>query len=179
LKKVFDGINVPYPVLVLRNSFLFADAKNIALAKKIGTSTADLFKPEQDILNDLVKRESKLQLNLKNEQAALQNIYEKLKAIAGAVDITLAKHTEALQVQALKKVAVLEKKMLRAEKRKFETEQRQLQKLRSALFPLNSLQERIENLIPFYAQWGDGFIKTIYSHSLALQQQFVILQEDE
>ena len=77
----------------------------------------------------------------------------------------------------MKKIAALEKKMLRAEKRKFEAQQRQIHKIKTVLFPNNNLQERIENLIPFYAKWGDGFIKALYENSLALQQQLVVLEE--
>jgi bacillithiol synthase len=130
------------------------------------------------LINTLVKRESIVQLSLQKEQQALYDIYQKLKTISTAVDATLAKHTEALQVQALKKIAILEKKMLRAEKKKFEVQQRKLHKLKTALFPNNNLQERIENIIPFYAKWGDDFIKTIYENSLGLQQEFVVLEED-
>ena len=67
--------------------------------------------------------------------------------------------------------------MLKAEKKKFEAQQRQLHKLRSELFPHNSLQERIENFMPFYAKWGKDFIGTLYNNSLALEQEFVILAE--
>ena len=67
--------------------------------------------------------------------------------------------------------------MLRAEKKKFEAQQRQLHKLKSQLFPHDSLQERIENFMPFYAKWGKDFIATLYNNSLALEQEFVILAE--
>ena len=118
-----------------------------------------------------------MKLSLEAEKQFLYDAYEKLKVVSGAVDITLAKHTEALQVQALKKITALEKKMLRAEKKKFEAQQRQLHKLKTALFPNNNLQERIENVIPFYAKWGESFIKALYENSLALQQELVILEE--
>ena len=177
LKKVFEAVNVPYPVLVLRNSFMVAEKKYGSRIKELGFKFDDLFKAEFDLVNVFVKRESTLQLSLEKERQALQDTYEKLKAVSGAVDVTLARHTEALQVQALKKIAVLEKKMLKAEKKKFEAQQRQLHKLKTALFPDNNLQERIENIIPFYAKWGEDFIKALYENSLGLQQQFVILQE--
>lgn len=177
LKKVFEAVEVPYPVLVLRNSFLVVGKDELVRMKHLNLNFSDLFKKENDLLNELVKRESSLQLSLQNEQQALNDVYLKLKTIAGAVDPTLANHTEALQVKAMKKIAALEKKMLRAEKRKFEAQQRQLHKIRTVLFPNNNLQERIENLVPFYAKWGDGFIKALYENSLALEQEMVVVEE--
>ena len=115
---------------------------------------------------------------MENERQVIKAFYAGLKSTAGAVDITLQPHTEALEKLALRKIAALEKKMLKAEKKKFEAQQRQLHKLRSQLFPHNNLQERIENFMPFYAQWGKNFIKTVYENSLGLQQQFVILEEE-
>jgi bacillithiol synthase len=166
LKKVFDTVNVPYPVLVLRIK-----------ANKLGIAFSDLFKSEQDLMNALVKRESTLQLSLQKEKQLIGGNYEKLKIAAGAVDSTLAMHTEALQTKALQKIEVLEKKMLKAEKKKFDAQQRQLNKLKTSLFPNNNLQERIENVMPLYAKYGDGLIKMLYENSLALQQQFVVLQQ--
>ena len=128
-------------------------------------------------MNVLVKRDSQVQLNLEKERASIKAFYAGLKNTAGAVDITLQPHTEALEKLALGKIDALEKKMLRAEKKKFETQQRQLHKLKAQLFPQDSLQERIENLMPFYAKWGKDFIKTIYDNSLGLEQEFVILEE--
>jgi uncharacterized protein YllA (UPF0747 family) len=66
----------------------------------------------------------------------------------------------------------LEKKMIRAEKRKFSDEARQLQTIRTALFPNNSLQERVENILPYYAQYGPAFIDLLYAASPALEQEF-------
>ena len=67
--------------------------------------------------------------------------------------------------------------MLRAEKKKFEVQEQQLQKLKSHLFPHNNLQERIENFLPFYAKWGEGYLNAMYINSLGVEQKFVILEE--
>jgi uncharacterized protein YllA (UPF0747 family) len=71
----------------------------------------------------------------------------------------------------------LEKKLLKAEKRKFEDQRRQIQSLKSALYPLNNLQERIDNFMPYYAKWGKEFISMLYQNSLALEQEFVVLEQ--
>jgi bacillithiol synthase len=177
LKNVFDAVQAPYPVLVLRNSFLLVEKSYDVKAKNLGFDVVDLFKPEHDLMNVLVKRDSAVQLSLENEKQSIHDFYSGLRNTAGAVDTTLQAHTEALEKQALRKIEALEKKMLRAEKKKFDAQQRQLHKLKNQLFPHNSLQERIENFMPFYAKWGKGFIKTIYDNSLSLQQEFVILEK--
>lgn len=177
LKKVFEAVNVPYPVLVLRNSFLVVEKKYTGKRNALNLTVTEYFKNEQNLLKEITKNESALQLSLDNEKKLLMDIYEKIKSISGTIDITLSKHTEALQVKALQKIAILEKKMLKAETKKFEVKQRQLHYLISALFPNNNLQERIENVMPFYAKWGKGFIKLLLENSLVLQQQFVILEE--
>ncbi|MEP7256042.1 MAG: bacillithiol biosynthesis cysteine-adding enzyme BshC [Ferruginibacter sp.] len=177
LKKVFEAVNVPFPVLVLRNSFMLVEKNHLDGLKKLGFSISDLFKTENELLNVLVKRDSEVQLSLEKEKQAVHNFYVKLKITTGAVDITLQPHTEALEKQALRRLEALEKKMLKAEKKKFDAQQRQLHKLKTQLFPHDGLQERIENLMPFYAKWGRGFIDAVYKNSLGLEQEFVILEE--
>jgi len=41
----------------------------------------------------------------------------------------------------------------------------------------NGLQERIDNFLYYYAKWGKDFIQQFYQHSLALEEEFVILSE--
>ncbi|HEX8462410.1 MAG TPA: bacillithiol biosynthesis BshC, partial [Segetibacter sp.] len=84
-------------------------------------------------------------------------------------------HTNALEKNALDKLDALEKKMLRAEKRKFEAQQRQITKLRNQLFPGDGLQERVENFLPFYAKYGQQLLHSIYQSSLGLEQEFGII----
>ncbi len=176
LKNVFAAVNVPFPILVLRNSFLLVEERSVNQTKKLGFSITDLFKTEQVLMDTLVKRDSEVQLSLEKERMAIRSFYGQLKKTVGAVDTTLQAHTEALEKQALHKIDSLEKKMLRAEKKKFEAQQRQLHKLRSQLFPHNSLQERIENFMPFYAKFGNHFIKAVYENSLGFEQEFTVLE---
>ncbi|WP_431216711.1 hypothetical protein ACQ86N_20345 [Puia sp. P3] len=91
------------------------------------------------------------------------------------MDPTLEQHVTALQTRAVEPLRVLEKKLLRAEKRKFADQQRQLQSLKTSLFPGDGLQERVENFMPWYALYGKEFIRKLYEESPALKQQFVVL----
>ncbi len=179
LKRVFAETGVPFPVLVLRNSFLIVEKSYGLKINSLGFTVIDLFKGEDTLLKELVKRDSKIQLSLDKEKSVLKDVYAQIKSISAVPDITLEKHVEALQAKALKRIEVLENKMLKAEKKKFEAQQRQLNKLRSQLFPNNGLQERVENLLPFYARWGKDFIKMVYDNSFGLEEEFCILNVND
>lgn len=177
LKKIFDYYQVPYPLLVLRNSFLFVNEKQKALAQKQGLGLIDLFKPLHDIKNEWISKHSTQNLEVGDALASIKKSYDQLKGQALPIDNTLVTHIETLEQATVKRIEVLQKKMLRAEKRNHANAMNQLDKLKSTLFPNNSLQERVENFIPFYAQYGKAFIEMLYNYSLSLEQQFRILEE--
>jgi bacillithiol biosynthesis cysteine-adding enzyme BshC len=177
LKDLFHHYKVPFPVLVLRNSFLIVEKKWQEKIHKLGLQPNNFFQSEQQLLTLLVSRHKNGELKLKQELEATVQVYNLLKNKAAAIDRSLLQHVEALQARTLKPLQELEKKLLRAEKKKYEAEQRQIQAIRQALFPNNSLQERLDNFMPWYAQWGPSFIQKIYEHSLPLKPAFTILEE--
>ncbi len=177
LKKIFDHYGVPYPLLVLRNSFLLINRQQAAMVQKLGFRPVQLFQSLHDLKNDWVHAHSDKNLEVKEAFNGMQEIYNGLKEQAGAVDTTLIGHIAALEKTAGKRISDLGKKMLRAEKRNNSDAMNQVTKLKEQLFPLNNLQERIENFIPFYARYGSEWIAMLYEHSLGWEQEFVVLEE--
>jgi len=177
LKALFDHYQVPFPVLVLRNSFLIIRNHTKIRMEKAGLNRETIFQQEEVLLEQIVKDQSSNKLNLEKEIQQLSEYYHSLKNISETVDETLAQHVESLHSKALKGVVELEKKILRAEKRNFEEVRTKIREVRGALFPINGLQERIENFIPWYAQYGKKFIDLIYENSLTLEGEFVVLEE--
>lgn len=177
LKHVFKASHIPMPVLVLRNSFLFIQKKQQEFFEKWDLKMKNLFQPFDIILKQLIAQESKHQLSLQEQQDQLENIYKSASVLAGNIDPTLQKHVEAIKLQSLDKVKKLEKKMYRAEKRKFEAMERQLNKLYQQLFPGGNLQERVHNLVEYYAHYGSYFIETIMMHSQHEPLEFGIINE--
>jgi bacillithiol biosynthesis cysteine-adding enzyme BshC len=177
LKELFHHYGRPFPLLILRNSFLLVEKLWADRALHTGFTVKELFQPEDALLNELVRRESRQRLTMEPELEAAQRYYGALKERARPIDPTLVQHVEALQAKALRPLKEMEKKLLKAEKRKFADQQRHIHALRAALFPSNGLQERIDNFMPWYAARGAGFIKDIYAHSLTLEQEFVVLME--
>jgi bacillithiol biosynthesis cysteine-adding enzyme BshC len=175
LKDVFAAVQIPYPVLLLRNSFLLMTKEQSAKLKTLGFTEADLFKDEFTLVNTLVKRESAQQLSLSTEIEQAHEFYNHLKKITVAVDRSLSEHILSIEKKALKKLTGLEKKLLRAERAKYEAQQRQIHKLKEDLFPANSLQERVDNFAAYYALSGKAWIELIYQISKGLPSGFGIV----
>jgi bacillithiol biosynthesis cysteine-adding enzyme BshC len=179
LKSVFELYNVNYPVLLLRNSFSIFENKTSTLISDLNLSLLDFFEPEIKIVEKYTRENSKLKLDLNVEKAAIENVYQNIKAAAGDIDTTLVPHTEALLKNALKRLTFLEKKMLRAEKKKHDAAIRKIKKIKSAIFPNGTLQERVENVLPLLAKHGLSFIDALYTSSESLEQKFSFIEISE
>jgi bacillithiol synthase len=179
LKDLFVHYKVPYPVLVTRNSFMIIEKKVGQFFRKLNIETADLFKSQQVLLNEIVSRETNHRLALDEEKSQVEKAYASIKMTVKEIDSTLQQHVESLETKTIKKLVALEKKMLRAEKLKFQARQRQLSKLFSVLFPEGNLQERSENFMLYYAKWGECFFEMLYDNSLSLEQKFCVVEENQ
>src|SRR5205085_4596625 len=132
---------------------------------------------EQELLKKLVARDTVHEIKLNGSLVQVEKLYEDFKKQAAVIDETLVPHVESLKTRSLQRLQELEKKMLRAEKRKFADQQRHISVVKEQLFPKNNLQERIDNFSYFYAKWGSSLIDKLYQHSLPLESKFVTLEE--
>jgi bacillithiol synthase len=177
LKDLFNHYNVVYPILVLRNSFLVIEDKWNQKIKKLELDTADLFLDENELMKLIVAKNSGNNIALNGNFEKAEAFYEQIRVQAEAVDKTLSQYVSAIKTRSLKDLEELEKKMLRAEKRKFEEQQRQIEKIKEALFPNEGLQERVENFSWFYAKWGRSFVQELLNNTLTFDQKFTVLTE--
>ncbi|HEY8389297.1 MAG TPA: bacillithiol biosynthesis cysteine-adding enzyme BshC, partial [Parasegetibacter sp.] len=118
LKGLFNTYQVPFPVLILRNSFLFVSREMKNKIEKSGLTTEELFLTENEILSRRALQSAKEQLNIEPEFSKINGLYEQIRNKAMEVDATLDAHVGAIKADALKKIHGLQKKMMRAEKRK-------------------------------------------------------------
>jgi bacillithiol synthase len=175
LKKVFEEVEVDYPMLVLRNSFMLYTAKQSSKLNKMGISIESLFEPYEAVFKNLVVRNTQKSLSVEENIVTFKNEFERLKDKANQIDTTLVTHIEALQKQAVKKVEALEEKFLRAEKRNHQVTKQQLLNIYNDLFHKQSLQERNENFAFFFSVFGESFIEMIIACSQTLEQKFTLI----
>lgn len=161
LKTTFSRYQIPFPLLLLRNSAMLVDEVSRKRTVQLGFQTIDLFKDPRELVKLYVLRSSTKELDLDKELRALKEILAVIETKAHAVDITLGESTRAIYARTRNMVKALEGKMLKAEKDKFDTEMSQIFKINQKLFPNHTLQERVENFLPYYAHYGKALFDTL------------------
>src|SRR5690606_9240932 len=106
----------------------------------------DIFDDVNVIANKYFREKYSEKLDLGEAYHHLELAYKHIKEKATAIDVTLAKHADAELVRLKKRLTATEKRMLRALKKKNETEVLTIQQLKDSLFPGGNLQERTENV---------------------------------
>ena len=175
LKANFDYYKVFYPVLILRNSALVIDDRSARKMQILDISPITLFNSDEQLKNQWIKAHVGDSLCLDDEQRAIRAIFDQIKLNSYKIDKTLSMSAEGAKTKALKLVTNLEKKLLRAEKRKHTTSLQQIDALKNKLFPSGVLQERVLNIAPMYVLYGDDFIESLLSAFKPLDYKFTVL----
>jgi len=161
LKGVFEAFGVTFPMLMLRNSVVMLEAETRAMMDDLGLSESDIFNPAADIEESLLKRESADALQLDDARDQLEKVFTDVQHRLSKIDVTLEKSVGSGHARVERIVDNLEKKMLRAERRKQEVLLNRLYKWREMIFPQGSLQERNLNMAVFYMPYGKSFISEL------------------
>ncbi len=175
LKANFDHYQIPYPVLMLRNSALVIDQRSQQKMEILGISHQNLFNDNETLKNDWIKAHVNTYISVGDEERSIRAVFDQIKLNAYKIDKTLSQSVDAAKTRTLKLLTNLDKKMMRAEKRKHLTSLAQIDNLKNKLFPSGVLQERVLNLAPMYVLYGDDFIDSLVESFDPLAHQFTVL----
>lgn len=150
LKDVFDHYKIPFPILMPRNFAMVMENHIAKKFEKTGLELPDLFLEKNLLFNGWVKKNSNHTLTVGDELTNVQNLFEQLRDKAEKIDKTLGPFVGAESKRMQHSLERIERKMLRAEKRRQGDRLRQIEAIKDALFPNGSLQERTDNFLNFY-----------------------------
>ncbi len=175
LKGNFDYYQIDFPVLLLRNSALLVDQRSAENINKLGFKLEDAFLSTDELQQIWIKNNSDSNLSLANEISAIQAVFDQLKLRAFKIDKTLESATEAAKTKTNHLLTNLEKKLFKAEKKKYAVSLNQIENVKNRLFPNGTLQERVVNIAPMYVNYGDDFISSLIEHLEPLGGDFTLL----
>jgi bacillithiol biosynthesis cysteine-adding enzyme BshC len=175
LKSFFDAVKVTFPILLVRNSVLLATEKQVKKADKLQLTWNDLFSKQKDFINKVTKTASQFPINLTEQKEQLHKQFENLFELASQTDKSFVGAVKAQEVKQTKGLENLEKRLLKAQKRKYSDILERATDLQNDLFPNKSLQERQANFSEFYLENGPDLIPKLISSLHPLEQNFGII----
>ncbi len=175
LKTAFATMQVPFPILLLRNSALLVSRKQMTKLEKLDIPIKKLFLKRNDFINRHVRKISNIEIDFTEQKEHLSQQFEALYALAEQTDKSFLGAVKAQEVKQLKGLAHLEKRLLKGQKRKLKDQVARAVALQEQLFPQQNLQERVGNFSEFYQEIGLGLIPLLLDQLKPLELQFQIL----
>lgn len=174
-KAQFDYFNVPFPMLIRRNSALILEEVWKKKWMKLDFKIEDLFTDTDALIREFIQRHSGNELSFDNEIDQLSKIVEQIKRKAIKVDPTLEKTIMAEGQKQLKSWEQIATRLTRAEKSKYEVQIQQIRNIKDKLFPGNRLQERHDNFIPIFVRYGLGILDLFIEELNPLEEGFLVI----
>ena len=175
LKSSFEAMNVAYPILLPRNSALVVTEKQQKKLEKMKLSVTDLFLKQSSLINKKIREISNIEIDFSPQKTLLTDQFKTLYEIASQTDESFIGAVKAQEIKQLKGLENLEKRLLKAQKRKLKDHVERMTQIQNELFPGQSLQERNLNFSEFYLEYGEALIPMLIKDLHPLKMEFSIL----
>ena len=177
LKGIFDAYAVPFPMLIPRNFAIYINKHQQDKIDKLAITYQDLFLDEVSLRRTYVQSHTENTLNLTDEKATFNNMFDAILEKAIAIEKTMEGAVKAEQTRLLHLLEHLENRLRKAEERNYASEIDQLLSLKNKLFPGGVAQERYDNLLSFYTK-DPSFITSLFEVFDPLDFRYNVLTEE-
>ncbi|WP_179335300.1 bacillithiol biosynthesis cysteine-adding enzyme BshC [Winogradskyella costae] len=175
LKSNFEAQNVTFPMLLLRNSALVKSEKQASKLNNLNIQNKDLFLDRHSFINKRVRKISNIDIDFSEQRQQLESQFKHLFDLAEQTDKSFLGAVKSQEVKQIKGLNHLEKRLLKAQKRKLADQIERCTELQEDLFPGQSLQERNTNFSELYLEYGNELIPEIMKALEPLKGEFLIL----
>ncbi|CAM4190445.1 bacillithiol biosynthesis cysteine-adding enzyme BshC [Zobellia roscoffensis] len=176
LKAMFEAMQVPFPVLLLRNSALVITEKQTEKLAKMNLSVDDLFLKQSSFINKKIREISNIDVDFSAQKQVLEEQFKSMYELAEQTDASFLGAVKAQEVKQKKGLDHLEKRLLQAQKRKLKDHVLRMTEIQNQLFPNKSLQERNVNFSELYLELGENLVPMLLHTLQPLQQEFTIVK---
>ncbi len=176
LKTMFETMKVPFPVLLLRNSVLAITKKQQGKLDKMNVPVTDLFLKQHSFINKKIRSISNIDIDFSPQKQVLEEHFKSLYELAEQTDASFLGAVKAQEIKQIKGLDNLEKRLLKAQKRKLKDHVVRMTEIQNELFPGQSLQERNLNFSELYLELGEDLIPSLIKALKPLQLEFTIIK---
>lgn len=165
LKNYFKAFETPFPMVVLRDFFIWLSEKNLDQLKKNNINFTELFSTKDELRKKLALQFTSHELDFKEEEQLIENLKKELLLKVNAIDQSLDGMVNAEMKNISKLIDKLEKKLIKAIKQKEEVNINRILKIQQKLLPNGVLNERTESFIPFYITEKENYLTQLINAS--------------
>ncbi|RKE98049.1 bacillithiol biosynthesis cysteine-adding enzyme BshC [Ichthyenterobacterium magnum] len=176
LRSNFEAQNVVFPMLLLRNSVVLITGKQKEKLQKLNVSIEDLFLKQFDLGTKITTTISEIDLDFSPQKEHLKSQFKTLYKLAEQTDKSFLGAVRAQEKKQIKGLENLEKRLLKAQKRKINNHLSRVNEIQNELFPGQSLQERNTNFSEFYLDHGKELIPKLIQNLEPLNAEFLVLE---
>ncbi|MEN8835368.1 MAG: bacillithiol biosynthesis BshC, partial [Polaribacter sp.] len=176
LKAYFNKVQVPFPILLLRNSVQIISEKQAKKLDKLTISKKELFLNQFDLISQKVITNTAIETDFSAKIEFLKSQFKDLKEVAQKTDVTFLNAVNAQERKQIKGLENLEKRLLKAEKRRQKDLVDRITLLQNEILPNASLEERHRNFSNYYLEYGASFLAILKEELKPLQLEFTILE---
>jgi len=176
LKDYFEKKNITFPILSIRNSVLLIHKKHTNNFKKLNLSIEHFFKDNENLLKFYTNKFSKNTIDFTSIKSSISNNFKQLLEVAKLTDFSFTGAVKAQEKKQKNGIDNLEKRLLKAEKKRTKERLDKIISIKTKLFPYNSLQEREINFSEFYQYYGDEFIDLVMKNIDPFDPRFLIIE---
>ena len=142
---------------------------------RLGLTWRDLFSKQHTLLERQTKLHSTVTFNFSQQKEFLKEQFFALEKVAEQTDRSFIGAVQAQKAKQLKGLDNLEKRLLKAEKKKHAEALQRIVLLQNELFPNQSLQERQQNFSVFYQSYGPILLDALFEKLDPLSNEFDII----
>ncbi len=172
LKGVFEAVNVPFPLLQIRNSLMIVDANSRKKMDKAGLRIESLFETPEMQKKQFVLEHSEDELNFEELDRKTEALQQQIIDQVGEIDKGLSGYAAAEASKIEKQIKSLQQKLIRSEKNKYDQSLQVIDQLHERFFPNGSFQERVQS---FFSLCADG---QVYDHLRELHDAIDPFEKD-
>lgn len=175
LKDYFSEINIPFPILIPRNSMLFLKEKTLGKIEKLDLTVEDFFQNFTVITNQKILEDNAILKLLDEKENLLINSFSELNASAETTEKSFGNMVKAEEVRQLKSFKRMKKRLLHAEKIKQNELLERLENLFLDVHPAKTWQERVYNFSVFFSDYGYSWLENCLEEMVVQDSKLIIV----
>jgi len=174
LQQVFEAHQVPFPVVMQRNSYLLLGKSTKDKIEKMGLTIGNMFLNDSDLTDKYLQIHSATNFmeNANQIDVLLQQMFDEVKNI----DAQSGKELLQFKLESKKVLMTNFKTYKKAREQKLEDNIVKMLKLKERIFPNGTFQERIENIMMYDINMFEDLLEKVIQNANAFSNDLIVLE---